>query len=47
MYACAGGHKEVVSMLLGAGADVNVEDEVSIQHGAWCLCVMSMRCSHG
>ena len=41
MSACAGGHKEVVSMLLGAGSDVHVKDEVSIQqeHGALCVCV--------
>ena len=39
MSASKEGHKEVVSMLLGAGADVNVKDEVSIQqeHGAWCV----------
>ncbi len=39
MSACAGGHKEVVSMLLGAVVDVNVKDKVSIQqeHGAWCV----------
>ena len=36
MSACAGGHKEVVPMLLGAGADVNVKDKVTTQqeHGA-------------
>ena len=37
--ACAGGHKKVVSMLLGAGADVHVKDKVCIQQelGAWCV----------
>ena len=29
LWACLGGHKEVVEMLMKAGADVNAVDKVS------------------